>query len=55
MDEKTLSYCNDYHMLLDLANKSVIGKINNEFKGKKICEFVGLKLKMYSLVDVDSE
>ena len=55
LDEKTLSYCNDSPMLLDLANKNVIGKINNKFKEKKICEFVGLKLKMYSLADADSE
>ena len=37
LDEKTLSYCNDCPMLLDLANKNVIGKINNKFKEKKIC------------------
>ena len=55
LDEKTLSYCNGCPMLLDLANKNVIGKISNKFKGKKVCEFVRLKLKMYSLADADSE
>ena len=39
----------------DLANKNVIGKIKDEFKGKNINEFVGLKSKMYSLISVDDE
>ena len=39
----------------DPANKNVIGKMKGEFKGKIISEFVGLKPKMYSLVDVDVE
>ena len=34
---------------------SLIGKIKNEFKGKLISEFIGLKSKMYSLIAVDSE
>ena len=29
--------------------------MKNKFKGKIISEFVGLKPKMYSLIDVDSE
>ena len=29
--------------------------MKDEFKGKMISEFVGLSLKMYSLVDVDGE
>ena len=29
--------------------------MKDEFKGKKISEFVGLKSKVYSLVDVDGE
>ena len=37
----------------DLVDKKVIGKMKHEFKGKIIGEFVGLKSKMYSLVDVD--
>ena len=39
----------------DPVNKKVIGKIKDEFKGKIISEFVGLKSKMYSLVSVDDE
>ena len=34
---------------------SIIGKMKDEFKGKIISEFVGLKLKTYSLVTVDNE
>ena len=39
----------------DLVNKTVIGKMKDEFKGKIISEFVGLKSKFYSLIDVDNE
>ena len=37
------------------VNKKVVGKMKNKFKGKIISEFVGLKSKMYSLIDVDNE
>ena len=37
----------------DLANKKVIGKMKDKFKGKVISEIIGLKSKMYSLIDVD--
>ena len=39
----------------DPTNKKVIGKIKNEFGGKVISGFVGLKSKMYSLISVDNE
>ena len=38
----------------DLVNKKHIGKMKDKFK-RKISEFVGLKSKMYSLIDVDNE
>ena len=38
----------------DLANKKGIGKMKDEFKGRKINEFVGLKSKMYSLISIDN-
>ena len=41
--------------LFDPANKKVIGKMKNEFKTKIISGFVGLKSKMYALVDVDGK
>ena len=37
----------------DPVSKKVIGKMKDEFKGKIISEFVGLKSKMCSLVHVD--
>ena len=39
----------------DPVNKKVIGKRKDEFKGKIISEFVGLKSKMHSLISVDDE
>ena len=41
--------------LFDAINKKVIGKMKDEFKGKKINEFVGLKSKIYSLISIDDE
>ena len=39
---------------LDLANKKVIGKMKDDFKEKRISEFVRLKSKIYFLIVVDS-
>ena len=39
----------------DPINKTFIGKMTEEFKGRKINEFVRLKSKMYSLIRVDNE
>ena len=39
----------------DPINKKVIGKMKDEFKGKIINEFVGLKSKMYLLITVGNE
>ena len=39
----------------DPANKKVIGKMKDEFKGKKNNELVGLKSRMYSSISVDDE
>ena len=37
------------------VNKKVIGKMKDEFRGRIIREFVGLKSKMYSLVTVNNK
>ena len=37
------------------CHKKVIGKMNDEVKGKMISEFVELKSKMYSLVIANSK
>ena len=39
----------------DPVNKKVIGKMKDEFKGKIISEFVGLKSNMYSSISVNNE
>ena len=39
----------------DPVNKTVIGKMKDEFREKRISEIAGLKSKMYSLIAVDIE
>ena len=42
-------------LVIDPVKKKLIGKMKNEVKGEIISEFVGLRSKMYSLIDVDGE
>ena len=56
--DKNLFDFSDYPLnskFFDPVDKKVIGKMKDEFKGKIIGEFVGLKSKMYSLISVDDE
>ena len=56
--DKDLFDLSDYRLrskFFDPVNKKVIGKMKDEFKGKTVSEFVGLKSKMYSLIIVDNE
>ena len=41
--------------IYDMINKRVIGKMKDESKGKMNIKFVGLKSKMYSLIDIDGK
>ena len=53
-EDKNLFDFSDYprdSKFFDPINKKVIGKMKDEFKGKIINEFFGLKLKMFSLND----
>ena len=55
---KNLFNFSDYPLdsrFFDPVNKHVIGKMKDEFEGLIISEFIGLKSKMYSLIDVDDE
>ena len=55
-EDKNLFNFSDYprdSKFFDSVNKKVIRKMKDEFKGKIISEFVGLKSTIYSLVDVD--
>ena len=55
---KNLFDFSDYPLdltLYDPVNKKAIGKMKDEFKGRKINEFIGLKSKMYSLIGVDDQ
>ena len=42
-------------MFYDPSNMNKIGKMKDESEGKINIEFVGLKSKMYSLIDVDGK
>ena len=53
---KNLFDFSDYPLdskFVDPANKKVIGKMKDEFKGRNVNEFIGLKSKIYSLISVD--
>ena len=52
-EDKNLFDFSDFPLdskLFDPVNKKVIGKMKDEFKGKVINGFIGLKSKMYSLI-----
>ena len=56
--DKNLFHFSDYPLnskFFDPANEKVIRKMKDEFKGKIINGFIGLKSKMYSLISVDDE
>ena len=56
--DKNLFDFSDYPQdstFLDPVNKKVIDKMKDDFKVKIISGFVGLKSKIYSLIDVDNE
>ena len=56
--DKDLFDFSDYPLnsnFFDPVNKKVIGRMKDEFKGKIISEFAGLKSKIYSLISVDNE
>ena len=41
------------HKLFNIKNKRVLGKMKDEYKGNLIKEFVGLRPKMYSILEAD--
>ena len=56
--DKNLFDFSDYPLdlkLFDPVNKNVNDKMKDQFKGRKINRFVGLKSKMYSLINADDE
>ena len=57
-EDKELYGFSDYgkdSKFFDSVNKKVVSKMKEEIKGKIISKFVGLKSKMYYLIDVDTE
>ena len=58
ISNKELYDFSDYlkdHPCYDETNKKVIGKMKDEFHGEPIVEFVGLRSKMYSILQTDSK
>ena len=56
--DKDLFDFSDYPLdskFFDPVNKKVIGKMKDEFKGRIINQFVGLKSKMYSFISGDDQ
>jgi len=54
LHDSVLFDCSEYpadHKCYDSTNKKVMGKMKDEMKGDQIMEFVGLRPKMYSLLD----
>ena len=41
------------HKLFSIKNKRMLGKMKDEYKGNLIKEFVGLRPKMYSILEAD--
>ena len=57
-EDKDLFEFSDYpkdSKFFDPVDKKVVGKSKDVFKGKIMSEFVGLKSKMYSLIDIYKE
>ena len=57
-DDKDVFDFTDYPKdseFFDPVNKEVIGKMKDELKRKIISKFVGLKSKVYTLIDLDNE
>ena len=56
--DKNLFDFSDYPLnskFFDSVNKKLIGKMKDEFKGRTVSEFVGLKSNMYSLISADDK
>ena len=57
-EDKNLFDFSDYLLdsnIIDPGNKTFIGNVKDEFKGKIISEFVGLQSKMYSLLNANGK